>query len=533
MLDEKGKRLPIRDPQADTDADIYVYFEPDPDDFEYDESRLVQILKLPAGEGDSQNKACLKLRPKNMSTSPDKVNISISFFYQFNYVERIEVIAEVVGKTDDPAVSRLGKQAPISARYGKIGDWHNLDDVNKRDMHIKIKSSSGQDRYELRFLYAGLDFRGALRLTKDDLEDVIVRARDLMEYAAVDENSPIKKKMGQRYKKEILDELVERGRDLWVKLFEPDGSDALCHIGKFLRKYAVADQGTIQIVIESGASAFVFPWNLIYDGEYPPPAGASSDELLQGFWGMRYSIEQIFLNCMDNSYPSKPSHVTPLSISFMLFEKLPHAVEQTELMTRFRNLGKDKILVSQPVTEPKDFLDLLKNCASHILYFYSKGFTRRREADIGYKRASTPDLETGAPNPERSFICLSTGEIYLEDLNRSKSNYSLKNNPIVILNMCESAQITPTLSEGFIPFFLGRKATAVIGTECPMTADFAHPFADNLLISLLAGDNIGIALLKARRSFLKSGEFMAPLGLAYTLYGSASVGFQPPLLLNV
>jgi hypothetical protein len=91
--------------------------------------------------------------------------------------------------------------------------------------------------------------------------------------------------------------------------------------------------------------------------------------------------------------------------------------------------------------------------------------------------------------------------------------------------MCESAQITPSLSDSFINFFLDRGAESVIGTECPMTIEFAHPFAEKFLTGILTGESVGKALLDTRRHFMDQRN---PLGLVYTLFGSAASCFTPP-----
>jgi hypothetical protein len=90
--------------------------------------------------------------------------------------------------------------------------------------------------------------------------------------------------------------------------------------------------------------------------------------------------------------------------------------------------------------------------------------------------------------------------------------------------MCESAQLVPALSDNFVELFLGAGAGAVLGTECIMTTEFAHPFAEQLLKRVLLGDSIGTALLAARRYFRDKNN---PLGLAYSLFGSAALSFQP------
>jgi hypothetical protein len=84
--------------------------------------------------------------------------------------------------------------------------------------------------------------------------------------------------------------------------------------------------------------------------------------------------------------------------------------------------------------------------------------------------------------------------------------------------MCQSADLVPSMSSGLVRLFLKRDASAVVGTESPMTGLFADAFARRVLDSLLGGENIGTALWKARRHFLTERN---PLGLAYTLYGRA------------
>jgi CHAT domain-containing protein len=94
--------------------------------------------------------------------------------------------------------------------------------------------------------------------------------------------------------------------------------------------------------------------------------------------------------------------------------------------------------------------------------------------------------------------------------------------PIVFLNMCQSADLLPSMTSGLVRVFLKKGAPAVVGTESPMTAVFAHTFAKRVLDDLFAGMDIGTALWNARRHFLSS-NVRNPLGLAYTLYGRATV----------
>jgi hypothetical protein len=61
-----------------------------------------------------------------------------------------------------------------------------------------------------------------------------------------------------------------------------------------------------------------------------------------------------------------------------------------------------------------------------------------------------------------------------------------------------------------------------------MTVNFAHPFGGALLEGVLGGATVARALLDARRRFLQQAR--NPLGLAYSLYGTASVSFAPPVI---
>jgi hypothetical protein len=106
----------------------------------------------------------------------------------------------------------------------------------------------------------------------------------------------------------------------------------------------------------------------------------------------------------------------------------------------------------------------------------------------------------------------------MDEINLSRTH------PIVFLNMCESAQVTPSLGDSFIHFFIDRGARCVIGTECSMRPLFAHLFSQAFLGTLLRGVPAGRALLQARRAFVDQYN---PLGLAYTLFGSATARFEP------
>ena len=99
--------------------------------------------------------------------------------------------------------------------------------------------------------------------------------------------------------------------------------------------------------------------------------------------------------------------------------------------------------------------------------------------------------------------------------------------PLVLLNMCDSAQVTPSLKQSFIDFFLRRQASAVVGTECSVRPVFADFVGRALLRDLLDGKPIGQALLAVRQEAARRKNLM---GLAYTLFGAADAAPWPRLL---
>jgi CHAT domain len=302
----------------------------------------------------------------------------------------------------------------------------------------------------------------------------------------------------------------------------------------------------VQVTVRKEARQFIFPWALLY-----PKAVPEQTHLLpepRDFWGWRYVIEQRVGD--PTRYTDMPVPVDgQLNLAFMLWQEFRNAKQQEELMADLVSRSAGKLKVSAPpITRKEDFTALINNLDAQILYFYTHGHTRLRQGDIGYGKLLQSFVkryeELEADNParqslqpvydlikgggeekfqqEESWIELSKGRIrYSELLDIEK----LPTQPLVFLNMCESAQITPSLSDGFIDFFLNRKARAVIGTECMMTVEFAHPFAKAILEGLLAGEPLGRVMLDARREFVKLKN---PLGLAYTLFGSATLRFEPP-----
>ncbi len=131
-----------------------------------------------------------------------------------------------------------------------------------------------------------------------------------------------------------------------------------------------------------------------------------------------------------------------------------------------------------------------------------------------------------------THIRLKRGDLLLRELRKGMDLQA--GTPLVFLNMCESAQVFPSISGGLIDVFLEKGARGVIGTEIPMLPQFADLFSRKFFDALFYTEHddgspvsVGRALLDLRREFLDVGN---PLGFAYTLFGDATTHLSRPLV---
>jgi hypothetical protein len=535
-------RLSIwNDPRQRDDVTIMVAAEGD--GFEIEEP--IRTLMLPPW-GDSRKNAIFRVRPLRKSANHnDMAQIRVRLYYEFNLLEEAVLSAEIVGKFDSPTQSQLGVEIPISFRQERLERRYiDFDNVEPRIMHIDVTKHGDQFLFNFAF-YNAVDkkmvFTAPARLPPTDLEDELITIRKIWYDIAMSKTFT---EQLEGDKDEFLvnvRRLANAGRRLWVKLFKQERGSSLYEIGDWLEKHPPERDSIIQVSFHPNAVNFIFPWALIYDRPIPDKEYELPDP--EGFWGMRYCIEQQLPNMIKGT--DEPIDIDELKLGFMLWEQFRNAQEEKLMMERLIEQSAGKLRVTiPPITDASVCYKLLSDCDAHVLYFYTHGYTRHRQADIGvapnfelfirrYERLDADSslrkiyrtlyesIKQNQFEPDRSWIELTYGKLYLDELYDHIEH--LSSNPLVILNMCESAQVTPSLSDSFVHFFLDRGATAVIGTECPMTIQFAHPFAEMLLTNILrGGDPLGIVMLYTRRHFM---ELKNPLGLAYSLFGSATTAW--------
>src|ERR1700722_998607 len=528
----KADPRPIREPKQSGPVEIYVTAECDDGDFNVS-PRVGKIVLPPKGDASD---AVFKVRPLRPSSSAkDLRKIRFRFFWKFNLLESLAVAAAVAADNDE-----ADDLPPMELRRTRQADANDFDAINPCLLHIEVERVDGQ--YRLIFTYpevGELKFTAPISLNALQLEDQIRGARrTLLRISASD-------RLGKQVDGEAaeFDEhlklLALQGRDLWTILFSVNVSEGIATVGDWLRAHPLPDGTKIQISTQPDDVGFVFAWNLLYDrplieGQTPCP---------EGFWGFRYVVEEriAFLTPPENA-----AHKVEVAAMYWNFAETP--LQQAFLKDLLTNAGDLAALVG-PIDDGKTAQATIKSANSNLIYFFAHGHTRMPQGATSALVSknflqlyeSLPEnsetkaawhkicdrLKAADAGNDRSWIGLRYGRLDLLALAAFLPHGALAGQPLVILNICDSAQVTPSLAESFIDFFLTRGARSVVGTECSMRPVFADFIAQILLLAVLGGKPIGEAVRQTR---ILARQKKNLLGLAYTVFGSADATLQPKVL---
>lgn len=482
-----------------------------------------QYLHLPA-TGDSEEARVRVDTP----AAHGRYSLDVRVFDQLNLIEHLVVSVSVGTPKVGPArIEQREEYRELGRRYApRSANIQVSRDGAVYRIAVTIERKDGQ----------GVKAEAYTQFVDEKtLEAVLAEVRDFWIDCALDHFGK-QLDAAPELQTKVLGELAELGHRLWRLLFHtgPRDGGALEAVGRFLKENAPAEGALVQVTLEPGAQNFIFPWALLHppDPEQPDP---------RAFWGVRYAIEQqVRLGALrpgdrDDQSPS------PFALRFALYGRFTQSAGQRELISELAAKSAGKLDVGSPIEHPKDLLKDLKDCPAGLIYVFSHGYTpfafptwldafRRGLA----KRKSDPAAETLLQVLQRddfaqddAWIELTKGTLRYKTL--LMSDLRLPQHPIVFLNMCRSAQVMPGLLQSFVWLFLHRaQVRAVLGTECPVNPAFADLMGREMLPRLLAGMPIGAALREVRQSLIeKRGN---PLGLAYTLWGSATAQVAPPVL---
>ena len=457
--------------------------------------------------GKSEGKARFDITPLHDGPS----NIKATFHKDGNFVQQMNITFDVGGASAKPVEFNATGRPPSAASV-----------LRRRDLSIHI-SRAPADEYDC-VVVGAVSGRARLRIQQAQLAAAIDAARDeLMRVVMYEDasNDPVfqtRIDIPQVDSDKALEIMARAGARLFQNLFfGPAAGDDSKRIGEFIRQ--AATDATTRLKLQVVAESAPIPWGLLYVGTAASGSKLSWDDFL----GMRHVIEQIPLqNTFSISDPAIPSDKPDLSVSINLNTGIDAQMGATFVadQRKYWNTTKSarpRLRVTARTRRDEVVKALASNrTADKILYFYC--------------HAESEGL--GAPGgPDKSCLVLTDDRLTLGDLNLdAPMSQQLKGHPLVFINACESAQLSPAFYDGFVPYFMAKGARGVIGTECKTPALFAVEWAKRFFDRFLDGAPLGDTFLALRREFLD--EHRNPLGLLYAVHCDGDTQIDPSLALR-
>lgn len=472
--------------------------------------------------------------------------LRLAVYYQNNLIQSQLLTAQVL-KTER---NGMGGVKPRKSRQSSWIDYSLTADLGELSYlpprALNILTNANPDGTHRIVINGALDDAATFNLTEGQMRNAINAVRDKLVGIHV-------KKYGGQLGSDVqyenlydannakkkdafiadLKQLAPLGRRLWDLLLadKPDQR-------RKLREKLLKESATIQVSRTAGSS-FVFPWLLVYDiplesntkkfklcrllnewdgaghminQEKPdcPYKGEHAKNTICpfGFWGFKHIIEQPPSMPEGRNLPTKiaPSNQPPelvVGISLDLDKKLTdkHLKSIVTELKRFSVAAHDSIEM---------IAEALSNPLLELVYFYCHG---QRDPVPG---SDEPLPYLGVGKGE----VLSTGDLVTWDDADWDDQHWRKTSPLVFINGCHTAEITPESLANFVDTFAGVYASGVIGTEVLVHQRVATEAGFEFLNSFQNNKSVGNALQGMRLKFLLKGNL---LGLAYTPYCSAEL----------
>jgi CHAT domain len=309
--------------------------------------------------------------------------------------------------------------------------------------------------------------------------------------------------------------LARAGASLFQRLFfHPGGDPEARRVGQWLSAQAMNPEVclTVQVVADRAP----LPWGMLYLGD------ASKDARLDWncFLGMRHIVEQLPLQpslvTQTARIPSRPE----LAVSLNVNTSIDDPAKGIRLVAGHRKRWMEMVAARSGLTlvsrsTMSEVVDALANAGTRdqVVYFYCHATASARDSQ----------------DPVSAAIIMGKDDrATLEELNLdAPDTVQLAGNPLVFINACESAELSPLFYNGFVPYFMSKGARGVIGTECKTPALFAVEWANAFFDRFLDGAPVGETVLRLRQDFLR--EHGNPLGLLYAVHCDADTRVAPAL----
>ena len=469
----------------------------DSSDFEIAQKSMTLVLPR---RGPSLGKARFDVRALH---GGDCVIVA-TFHKQGNFIEQMELTLSV----------GAAESAHSSQTSGRNLD--NATMLQPRDVGISVAPAAGGG-YDF-VIWGAVQARVRLPITESNLTQAVVNARTKLMSVVTQKGSD----GGYVFQTGVdippddatkaLDTMRDAGARLFQQLFfSADAGPDVQRVGEWLQQQATTKNSRLKLQVV--ARNFPVPWPLLYVGPDDGPAD------WEGFLGMRHIIEQIPLQ-PDLLVPNPDIASDSPSLSVSVTANSGIDVQMGgDFVQRQRDYWAETadslgLRVVQRERGEELIAALSGAADDQLMYLYCHAITSG----------------IGDVNGIDSSCFVLTGEerVTLGQLNKSASmKKKLPGNPLVIINACESAELSPMFYDGFVPYFMAKGARGVVGTECKTPALFATEWALRFFPMFLGGASVGDAMLATRRDCWT--EWNNPLGLLYAVHCNTDTRVAPGL----
>ena len=246
---------------------------------------------------------------------------------------------------------------------------------------------------------------------------------------------------------------------------------------------------------------FFFPWPLIYQIDLAEKLDS------EGFWGFKHMVEQI---PTINKRWNYGAVIRGVNLGFNVNENIDslfmvNCVEEQKRF--FDNINSNDFTTKTRSTEAEVF-EAFSEGELHetILYFYCHAKNEISSGD-SYIQLTTPE-----------------NQLTLARLQALALNRNFVEEPLIFMNACESAEMSPLFYDGFVPYFMAKGSRGVIGTLSSIPAIFAAKFALRFFERFLKMEKVGDIMIELRKEFLK--KYNNLLGLYYISYCRFNLGLN-------
>ncbi|WP_243074901.1 CHAT domain-containing protein [Microbacterium sp. SS28] len=440
-------------------------------------------------DGASKGRALFPVTPLHGGAS----TLSILVDVQGNFLQRLELSFDV-GSSAGVETKSFGRPAGAAVA------------MEPRTASMQFMPATGG--YEL-FVKGVTDQQVFVQLTQDELAARIGDVREALLKTVKDPTFALELDIPPDLGAAALKELAFAGFRLYQAIFAgPFASEELKRVGRWLRESLADDVATLQVV----SRGFPVPWALMYLTDRFSNTALDWHD----FIGMRHVVEQIPMREISAMPPVTTIASTPDLSVRVLFNDGIDAQMPSHPVAAQRAYWNARGVALGVGTKVDDLVTgaLATGATDKVLYLYCHAVASDKDSDDSYlvlsgdERISLGQLAVYAP---------------IED--------QLPAHPLIVVNACESGDLSPNFYDGFVPYFLAKGARGVVGTECKTPGRFASEWAIAFFDRFFSGEPLGAAVLGIRREFLeKHGN---PLGLLYGVHCDTDTRVDPALAASV